>query len=450
LGARAFETTLRRGLLLLVTPAVLGVGVAAVVVTAEVLEGSDRDAARARAAELVVQLRAELDEGDEAEEAAGEVLRGTDASFRVLLRGDRMGVGRATPAAIPPRLAELRRGECAKAEDDTGKPWLACAAGQGTLEAVAALPIDAHRRVVVSLAEWMLAAVVLAIVGIAAAARFAVRSPLEALGALVRWSEHVMGGDATEVPPTAEILEFERLARAFEMLVKHLMDALAREQSASAYIAHELRTPLTALRVELEGLGANREEAVSRMLGDIDCLARVIDAILVLSAPGAERSSSGVANVVNVVNVADLARELAPAGALVEAPDEALIDADAALVELALHNLLENAQKYSGSPARAVRVTRSESGVRIAVIDDGPGLDEGALVHMFDRYWRGGDGAGTGLGLALVRAVAERYGGAAEAARNADGRGLEVAMTFGRVLGWHSDPPGAEETTGPG
>jgi signal transduction histidine kinase len=57
---------------------------------------------------------------------------------------------------------------------------------------------------------------------------------------------------------------------------------------------------------------------------------------------------------------------------------------------------------------------------------------------MFERHWRGaGAQAGSGLGLALVRAVATRYGGDAAARPNADGLGLEVSFSLGPVLEWH-------------
>jgi signal transduction histidine kinase len=168
------------------------------------------------------------------------------------------------------------------------------------------------------------------------------------------------------------------------------------------------------------------------MLADVDRLARVVEAILVLSRPNSRSVPEGV------VNVADLARELAGPDTEVDAPDEALVDADARLVELALINLLENAAKFSGHAARRVRISRDAGAVRIAVVDDGPGVPEALLARMFDRYWRGAaDGSGSGLGLALVRAVAERSGGCAEAKPNPDGVGLEVSITFGRVLGWH-------------
>jgi two-component system sensor histidine kinase TctE len=175
------------------------------------------------------------------------------------------------------------------------------------------------------------------------------------------------------------------------------------------------------------------------MRTDVARLAKVIDAILILSAPAAAAPVSGS----TVVNVADLARELAPEGTKVDAPDEALVDAEPRLVELALGNLLDNARKYSGHAAREVRVTRDREGVRVAVIDDGPGLDEAARSRMFDRYWRGAkDGEGSGLGLALVRAVAERHGGIAEARPSPTGKGLEVAFTFGQLVGWHDEAAG--------
>jgi signal transduction histidine kinase len=189
---------------------------------------------------------------------------------------------------------------------------------------------------------------------------------------------------------------------------------------------------------ELERLAANAHDpAIDRVHSDGVRLARVIESILVLSAPPGIRTGS------SIVNVADLSREVAGSEVEVDAPDEALVEGDERLIALALQNLLDNARKYSGHNARVVRVTRRAELLRIAVVDDGPGLDAAERGKMFERYWRAGsEPGGTGLGLALVRAVAERHGGAAEAIANPEGRGLEVAFTIGPVVGWHEQRGG--------
>jgi signal transduction histidine kinase len=260
--------------------------------------------------------------------------------------------------------------------------------------------------------------------------------------ALVAWSEQVVStDDAPPAPPAADTREIARLAGAFDAVVRGLVDAIARARATNENIAHELRTPLTTMQVELETLAlrascpldAESAARVAHLREDVARLARVVDAILVLAAPPGRARGDDC-----VVNLADVARELAAAGTTVDAPDEALVMAEPRLVELALTNLLENARKHTGREAVTIRVARVGEIARVAVIDDGPGLDDDARARMFDRYWRAsGDGGGTGLGLALVRAVARRHGGEADARPSATGSGLEVGITFARVVGWH-------------
>ncbi|HEX4341605.1 MAG TPA: HAMP domain-containing sensor histidine kinase [Polyangiaceae bacterium] len=430
MGAITLEASLRRRLLLLVLPVTFTVGVAAVAVTSHMLERADRDAARAEANELLLQLDAELAEGDAPALAAAEVLQSHSEPSRARIRRAADGRDGWETPGMPSDLASLAPGDCASASVG-GHAFLACAARRGEYDAIVALSVDAQRAITLALAEWMLAIVLLATLGAIFAARFAVRAPLGALNRLVKWSEVVARGDGRTAPDAGGIAEFHRLATALEALVGDLVEARDRERATSGHIAHELRTPLTSLRAELETLATRGGEPVQAMLADVDRLAQVIDSILVLSAPPTPMNAG------TVVNLADLARELAGERTRVDAPEEALVEGDAQLAELALRNLLENAEKYSGSPARVVRITREASGIRVAVIDDGPGLGDDARSRMFDRHWRGGTGAGTGLGLALVRAVAERHGGSVAAQPNAGAPGLEVSMTFGNALGWH-------------
>jgi signal transduction histidine kinase len=436
MGARTLEARLTTRLVALAGGVLLAVGLASVVVTARVLDASDTEAARARATRVCEALAREQRDGDSPEEALREAIASEQAAGVLLaVRSEAGGVaGVATLPALAP-------GSCKTVTGESRQPWRACAArAEDGSVVVAAVSISGHRGVVGALLRGMGAVVLVALGGLWFAVRRALRGPLSELGALVRWTAAVADAEPPRPPPEVETLEIAQLESAFDALVRRLLDALARERASSAHIAHELRTPLAAMVAELGGLRPADEPsraAIGRVLGDAARFADAIDAILVLSSPGrpGERGEA-------IVNVADVVRDLAPEAAAVEAPDEALVVADERLVRLALRNLVDNAGKYA-SGARLLRVSREGEAVRLSVIDDGPGLEGPARERMFERYWRGSaDGEGRGLGLALVRAVAERHGGRAEARTGHGGRGLEVSMTLDGLAGWHAEAPG--------
>jgi two-component system sensor histidine kinase QseC len=446
-GARALQERLTRRLFALTALVLAAVGFGAVVLTDRSLEASDRGSASAEANSRLSALETELGEGDQLDEALREVKGDAEAS------GSRLVIwtgGRTSATAGGEMLLTLRgTAACRTVTDERGRPWCACVASRGQATVAAAIPVGKHRETVAALLRGMLGVVGIGLIALWLAVRQALREPLAELRSLVDWTERLIGAEQAIPPPPARTTEITSLEHAFDTLVRRLLDALARARANSAHIAHELRTPLTAILAELDALekgsggpspagflsgrGPSAAGPVARIRGDVARLADVIEALLVLSDPSERKRPSAI------VNLADMAREMAPAGAGVEAPDEALIEADERLVALALRNLLENAHRY-GAGAKALRLSHEGERVRLAVIDEGPGLDAEARARMFDRYWRGSaDGHGRGLGLALVLAVAERYGGLAEAAPGKDGRGLEVSMTFDGLVRW-SEP----------
>ena len=428
MGTRTLEARLTRRLLALVGLILVALGCSAVLVTDRVLDASDTATASAEAASDVEALTRELGEGDLPVEALGEVVAAAEGrGIRLVART--AGETKATAGAQI--LGAVTPGICSTVQDESSRPWRACAASRGDSVAIAALSIGGHRAAVGVLVRGMAAAVLAGLFALWLAVRQALRAPIGELTSLVGWTEHIIDSEKASPPPPSNTVEIARLEGAFDALVRRLLEALARARANSAHIAHELRTPLTSILAEVDALMAQDDPAVARIRGDVARLADVIEAILVLSdSHGPQRSGS-------IVNVADVARELAPQGVVVEAPDEALVEADERLVALALRNLIDNASKY-GRGVQAVRVLRDGERLRLAVHDDGPGLDAEARERMFDRYWRGtADGGGSGLGLAFVRAVAERYGGQARAESGPDGHGLHVSLTLGGLVGWH-------------
>jgi signal transduction histidine kinase len=431
---RTLETRLTARVLL-VAAAVLGIlSLASLIVTDRVLDASDSSSARTIAWEARDLLQRELGEGDGLSVALEELVSGApgvETSERTRLTA-RPRTGGLVSAGEP--LPPLARDQCTTVLDRRQRPWRACETSLDEVSLVAAIPISGHRQALWTLAQVALVMAGLAILALSFAMKRVIRAAVGELAALIDWTGRILERQEAVAPPRASTREVAQLASAFDVLVRRLLDVLSRERASSAHIAHELRTPLTAMSADLERLAVGNptaREAVRGIRADITRFADVIDAILVLSSSTKGRRSDVI------VNIADMARDQAPPGVQVDAPEEALVEADEPLVTLALRNLVDNARRYAGG-ASGIVVTREGDMLRLAVVDEGPGLDEMARARMFDRYWRGSaDGEGRGLGLALVKAVAERHGGSAGAEPGPSGRGLRVSMTLRNVLGWH-------------
>ena len=101
-----------------------------------------------------------------------------------------------------------------------------------------------------------------------------------------------------------------------------------------------------------------------------------------------------------------------------------------ALAVTALRNLLDNALRCSPADSVVIlSVRRLSKAITFSVLDDGPGLSAGDLALATQRFWRRGSGRGSGLGLSVVAAIAERFGGSL-ALQAREPRGLEARLTL--------------------
>ena len=122
-----------------------------------------------------------------------------------------------------------------------------------------------------------------------------------------------------------------------------------------------------------------------------------------------------------------------------EADPETLVAAEAGDVETVLDNLLDNAVKYTPSGGTiSVSVRSEEETIILTVADSGIGFDEAEHGHLFDRFYRSDKPAvqqthGNGLGLAIVRAIVEGYGGHIEARSDGLNRGSTFVVRFPRL-----------------
>lgn len=228
---------------------------------------------------------------------------------------------------------------------------------------------------------------------------------------------------------TREVVE---LAHAFNTMAERISSQLEGQKDLLSAVSHELRTPLARLRVlvEMAREKGSDNELVLRMeqeIADMDALVGELLASARIETGALQKTRLGVADV-----LAPLRSDASLVG--VDVRDEtagAQLDADPTLLARALRILLDNARKYGGK--QVILHARAEANqVVFEVEDDGPGFPEADLPRALEPFARGRDAKeqhpGVGLGLYLVRRIAEAHGGHASARNNAT-RGATVGFS---------------------
>ncbi|WP_372792002.1 sensor histidine kinase [Paraconexibacter sp.] len=229
-----------------------------------------------------------------------------------------------------------------------------------------------------------------------------------------------------------------RLAGRFNLMLDRLQasraelsESVQAQRQLVADASHELRTPITSLRTNIEVLldggdldAQSREQLLTDVrtqteeLGDL-----VADVIELARGDTAPRGHEDVRLDDVVAQAVERARRNHPGTTFALDREVSVVEGDPVRLSRAIGNLLENAAKHGG-PGSTVDVEVDLSGVTVR--DRGPGLPEGDLPHLFDRFYRGETARGlpgTGLGLAIVRQVAEAHGGTVRAENVGDAAG---------------------------
>ncbi|HEX6691927.1 MAG TPA: ATP-binding protein [Burkholderiales bacterium] len=272
-----------------------------------------------------------------------------------------------------------------------------------------------------------------------------VRRGLTPLSELVRQVAARQPGSVEPLALVQAPAEISPLVDALNGLLERVRAALERERRFTADAAHELRTPLAALKVHAQNAvrassAEEREASLQRMLQGLERTVHLAEQMLAYSraansaqAPGSVRLLALLGEAVEAIR--PLAQER---GAKVNVVAAAGLEALAVRGErhqlLSLvTNLLDNAIRY-GPPGGRVEVSLGldGDGAVLGVADQGPGIPPGLRERIFESYYRipGSGGAGSGLGLSIVKEIAEAHGARVEVHDGPGGRGTRIVVRF--------------------
>lgn len=212
--------------------------------------------------------------------------------------------------------------------------------------------------------------------------------------------------------------EIATLAETFNASAARIEQLMAAHKALLANASHELRSPLSRLRMAIERLEADSageaRAEITRNIAELDAL---VGEILMASRLQAGAGPDLVRESLDLLGL--IAEECAPYGAELSVSGEAPppMEGDARLLRRLFRNLLENAVRHGGAGDEPPAVTaRRDAGmIVVAVCDRGPGIPEDERERIFEPFHRlrnvPESAGGTGLGLSLVRQIAERHGG---------------------------------------
>jgi two-component system OmpR family sensor kinase len=255
-----------------------------------------------------------------------------------------------------------------------------------------------------------------------------------------RWGD----GDLSVRVPVQGDDEVADLSERFNAAAERIEGLMASQKSLLANASHELRSPLARIRMGLELMDAPaadtamRQRTRTEILRNMTELDQLIDEILLASRLDAKEADIGKVEAVDLVGLC--AEECARVGAVLEVPpglSQLEVQGVAKLLRRMVRNLLENARRYgaTGADGGDVVLSLAQQGqqVHIQVCDQGPGVPLAWRERIFEPFFRLPGAServgGVGLGLSLVKSIAERHGGAVQCAdRSGGGACFEISL----------------------
>jgi two-component system, OmpR family, sensor histidine kinase MprB len=232
-------------------------------------------------------------------------------------------------------------------------------------------------------------------------------------------------GDLSERIEAGGHDELNRLAGSFNTMLGALEESTRAQQQLVADASHELRTPLTSLRTNIEVLASERTlppDERERLLTDVveqlgEMTTLVAELIELARGEREPAQAEEVRLDLVAADAVERTRRNRPGITFTTDLEETLVHGVPATIERAVANLLDNAAKWS-PPGGQVEVAVRDG--EVTVRDHGPGIDKEDLPYVFDRFYRASSArgmSGSGLGLSIVRQVAEAHGGEVVAER---------------------------------
>jgi heavy metal sensor kinase len=294
-------------------------------------------------------------------------------------------------------------------------------------------------QMLTQLGIWFIGLVVVTLGAAVIACGWAVRRGLWPVHAIADEIERIDAGalsqrlDARLLPT-----EIRPIVRTTNALLDRLERAFTHERQLTADVAHELRTPLGVLQTSLE-LGLRRERTnaeyhalLGQALADVRQLVRLVGNLLELARLEGAQPPSRVEEILLRPLIEERWSEHSPLASQrrlsfhCEVPTSVRVHSDRDKLAVIVSNLLANAAQYTEVGGWIRIESRPDEGLVLAVVDSGPALPPEQLEHVFERFWRADParseaGMHCGIGLALVRSLAQALGLSAEAEVRADG-----------------------------
>ena len=277
----------------------------------------------------------------------------------------------------------------------------------------------------------------LAAVAVALATYPIIRKLTRRLEQLQRGVERWGDGDLSVRVPVKGHDEVAYLAGRFNLAAERIETLMQSHKKLLANASHELRSPLARIRMGVELLGEQASPAfrdeIKRNIGELD---QLIDEILLASRLDSSEADMGTLEKVDLIGLA--AEETARVDADLEAAEdsgELVVNGVSKLMRRAVRNLLENARRY-GRGDISVQLSRQGPMILLAVCDRGPGVPPEQRERIFEPFYRLPGASeregGVGLGLALVKSIAERHGGTVHC-EDREGGGARFVLTLPSV-----------------